>query len=319
MKPASMPLQSRPALEAKSIPDPWPADQAVVIKSRVNDVLLLIKPRITIMVLLTVAIGYFVAVQGKPQWLPFLHALLGISAVAASSSILNQWMERSSDRLMKRTENRPLPGGRILPWVALGWGLLLGSAGVVYLYFMVNPITAWLTAWTLVSYSMIYTPLKRVTAWNTVVGAISGAMPPLLGFAAGAGYLNWAAWSLFAILFVWQFPHFWAIAWMYREDYGRAGLWMLPNVDQEDGRFTGRWMMKTTLLLIVVSLLPAVMGLAGMIYFIGAWILGIFFLWSTHRFWQAPSYPRARQTLLASVLYLPALLLLLLANGTFWG
>lgn len=289
------------------------------LKVRWSDVLLMVKPRITVMVLLTVAIGYFLAVRGETQWVHLLHAMLGISAVAASSSILNQWLERVSDGLMKRTENRPLPAGRMHATLALGWGLLMGMGGVVYLYLLVNPLTAWLTAGTLVSYTFIYTPLKRITAWNTFVGAIPGAMPPLLGYAAGVGRLEGPAWALFAILFVWQFPHFWAIAWMYREDYCRAGLWMLPNVDREDGRFTGRWMMKTTLLLIVVSLLPAVMGLAGFVYFVGAWLLGVFFLWSTHRFWQAPSHARARQTLWASLLYLPALMLLLLANGTFWG
>jgi protoheme IX farnesyltransferase len=279
------------------------------------DVKALVKPRITVMVLLTVAIGFVSGAGGQPAWQPLLSALLGIGAVAAGASVLNQWLERRTDALMERTRQRPLPTGRLEPAAALVLGAALGLLGVIYLWFTVNALTAGLTALTLVSYVFVYTPLKRYTPWNTVVGAAPGALPPLLGYAAAAGTLDAVAWSLFGILFLWQFPHFWAIAWIYKDEYARAGLVMLPAVDAEGGRLTGRMMARTTLLLLLVSLLPAVLRVTGVVYFAAALALGGMFLGSALAFWREPSLERARQALWGSLVYLPVLLLVLMLDG----
>lgn len=279
------------------------------------DLRALLKPRITVMVLLTVAIGFVCGAQGDMNWTLFAYALAGIGAVAAGASVLNQWLERRTDGLMKRTQNRPLPAGRLEPETALALGLGLGAVGIADLALAVNPLTAALAAFTFASYVFVYTPLKRLTPWNTFVGAVPGALPPLLGYAAAADALGPAAWALFGILFLWQFPHFWAIAWIYREDYARAGLVMLPAMDQEEGRLTGRMMAKSALLLLLVTLAPAALGLAGKVYFLAALALGGMFLAGTVAFWNAPSDRRARWALWASLIHLPVLLLVLMLDG----
>ena len=216
---------------------------------------------------------------------------------------------------MRRTQNRPLPTGRILPRQALIFGILLSVVGFVDLYWGANPLTAWLGLFTEVSYLGLYTPLKQKTWHSTTVGAIPGAMPPLIGFAAAAQMLTWEAWALYAILFLWQFPHFYAIAWMYREDYARAGIRMLPVVEP-DGTRTARQIVGASILLIPVSLVPSFLNMAGIVYLVGAILLGLMFLYSGIRVFRDRTVLRARSVLLTSVIYLPLLYGLLLLDPT---
>jgi protoheme IX farnesyltransferase len=282
---------------------------------RVADYLELTKPRIALMVLLTVAAGALLASAGTPDWGIVGHTLAGTALVAAGASALNQLFERESDQLMRRTENRPLPAGRLAPLEVLLFGVLLGSGGVWYLTMSLHqPLAALLAALTFVSYVFIYTPLKRMTTLNTLVGAIPGALPPVIGWAAVRGSIDPEIGALFLILFLWQVPHFLAIAWIHRDDYGRAGLCMLPVVDR-DGAMSGRQMVSYCLALIPASLTPLVIGHAGPIYLAGAILLGVGFLGFAVAFAQARSLLRARAVLRASLVYLPVLLALLLLDG----
>ena len=283
--------------------------------SLLADAKALLKPRITLMVLLTVAVGFVCGAQGDVNAALLFHALVGIGAVAAASGILNQWLERATDALMDRTRQRPLPAGRLEPETVLALGVALATFGLIYLCLAVNPLTAALTGFTLVCYVFVYTPLKRRTPWNTVIGAVPGALPPLLGYAAAAGAVDPVAWALFGILFLWQFPHFWAIAWIYQKDYAKAGLVMLPAVDHENGRLTGRMMTRCALLLLPVSLLPAAICLTGTAYFFTALLIGGLYLGSAVAFWWNPSVRRARYALWASLIYLPVLLIMLMLDG----
>jgi heme o synthase len=286
-----------------------------VARSRVTDYVELTKPRITVMVLFTVAIGGFAGGLGDGDGLRLVHTVLATGLVAAGASALNQLLERHSDALMHRTENRPLPSGRLPPVEALVFGLALGLAGLIYMALAVRqPLAILLTALTFVGYVWIYTPLKRVTTLNTLIGAIPGAAPPLIGWAAVRGSLGREALLLFLIVFLWQVPHFLAIAWMYRGDYARAGLRMLPVVDAK-GSATARQMVGFCLALIGVSLLPALWDNAGPFYIIGAVALGCYFLLKAIRFTRDKSVSRARGVMRASLVYLPLLLALLLLDG----
>jgi protoheme IX farnesyltransferase len=297
---------------------PMPAAPAAALAgSRWADSMALAKPRISLMVLLTVAVGFLVASAGQPDVMLLVHALLGVAFVATAANVLNQYLERDTDALMRRTQNRPLPAGRLAAAGALWSGVVLAVVGLVYLVLAVNSLAALLTGLTLAGYVLAYTPLKRKTAWNTFVGAIPGALPPVIGYAAAAGEAPATAWALFAILFCWQFPHFWAIAWLYREEYAAAGLRMLPNIDTEGGRLTGRLMVKTGVLLILASLLPALWRQAGPGYFVGALLLGLWFLLPVLRFLWKPCRAHAKQTLWASLVYLPMVYTLLLLDGTY--
>ncbi|MCP5116799.1 MAG: protoheme IX farnesyltransferase, partial [bacterium] len=215
---------------------------------------------------------------------------------------------------MRRTEGRPLPSGRLSPARAFGWGVLLSAAGFACLAAGVNLLAALLGLFTLLSYLLIYTPLKRISPHSTTVGAVPGAMPPLIGYAAASGNLTVEAWVLYAILFVWQFPHFYSIAWMYREDYARAGIRMLPVVEP-DGESTARHILATSVLLIPISLAPAWLSMAGTLYLVGALIAGLCFLYTGVRVVKERSPARARGVLLASVIYLPVLYGLMLLDG----
>lgn len=276
----------------------------------------LTKPRITRMILVTTAVGYYFGLQAEGTawhlW-TLLHTLLGTALLASGTAALNQWYERDSDAHMERTRLRPLPSGRITPHAALLFGMLLSVAGYFELLLGVNFLTSLLGLLTEVIYLGLYTPLKRYSWHSTTVGAVPGAMPPLIGFAAAAGTLLPAAWALFAILFVWQFPHFYAIAWMYREEYGRAGIRMLPVVEP-DGASTSRQILFFAGLLIPVSLLPSVLAMSGSWYTAGALILGFSFLAIGWRVAKERAMPRARQVLLASVIYLPVLYGLMLLD-----
>jgi protoheme IX farnesyltransferase len=286
-------------------------------RSRVADYLELTKPRVTVLVLFTVAAGTWLAAPGVPDLGVLLHALCGTALVAAGASALNQLLERHSDALMRRTENRPLPAGRLQPGEVLVFGAGLGACGLAYLGLTVRqPLAVGVAAFTFLSYVLLYTPLKRVTTLNTLVGAVPGALPPVIGWTAVRGALDAEALGLFLILFLWQVPHFLAIAWMYREDYARAGLRMLPTVDPR-GSLTSRHMTGYCLALIPASLAPVALGQAGPLYLIGALFLGISFLGTALGFARTLSSAQARRVLRASLVYLPLLLALLLLEGLY--
>jgi len=267
----------------------------------------LTKPRITLMVVLTAGIGLLLAAGGKVSFSLVVHTLLGTGLVAAGSSALNQVLEKDLDALMNRTAQRPLPAGRMHPDTALLFGVALAIVGLLELTLFVNLLTALLGTLALASYVFLYTPLKRVSSLATVIGAIPGAIPPLMGWTAVTNEIAPGAWVLFGILFLWQLPHFLAIAWMCREDYARAGLPMLPVVDP-DGRSTARQMVLWGAALLPVSLLPTILGLTGLTYFLGTLALGCFFLGVCVAFALSFSTRAARRVLLVSVLYLPAVL-----------
>jgi protoheme IX farnesyltransferase len=273
-----------------------------------RDYVALTKPRITWLILMSTGVGYFFGHKhpwtGNADWLLLLHLLLGTALIASGTAALNQWYEREADRMMRRTQDRPLPAGRLTAPRALSFGIALAILGFADLWLGCNPLCALLGAFTLGSYLFIYTPLKQRSHLSTVIGAVPGAMPPLMGYAASAGVLTNEAWTLFAILFIWQFPHFLAIAWMYRDDYARAGIQMLP-VAEPDGMSTSRQIVLYASTLIPVSLFPVLLGMTGKVYLVGALLLGGWFLYTGVRVAFDRTNGRARQVLLASVIYLP--------------
>jgi protoheme IX farnesyltransferase len=284
---------------------------------RLTDLAALVRPRVALMVLVTVLIGGLLAGESLVPTVGLVHAVLATGLVTAGASILNQWLERKTDADMPRTEDRPLPTGRIRSFDAfiLGWIAALG--GLTYMLLATpNPLAAGVTAFTFVSYVFIYTPLKSRTTLNTLVGAVPGALPPVIGWTAAGRGLDSGALALFLIVFVWQIPHFLAIAWMYREDYARAGLKML-TVNDRGGARTAQQMLLYGLVLVPVSLTPVQIGLAGPSYAVGAGLLAAYFLWPIALFQRHRSVPVARQVLRASLVYLPGVLGMLLASK-FW-
>ena len=273
----------------------------------------LTKPRITFLVVLTAAAGLCMGSATGIDFVRLLNMAVGISLLSSGISALNQYLERDLDGLMRRTQERPLPSGKLLPLEAALFGISLSVIASVYLAVLINPLSALLGVATLASYLFVYTPLKPKTTLSTALGAFPGAMPPFIGWVAARGEINVDAWILFAILFLWQFPHFLAIARMYRDDYARAGIKMLPVVEP-DGRVTGQQIISYTLLLIPVSLLPVVTGMAGSVYLVGAAMLGLGFLYFSARAALVRTSWQARRLLLASVLYLPALFVLMVLN-----
>jgi protoheme IX farnesyltransferase len=267
----------------------------------------LVKARLTFLVLLTTLVGFYVGVRGPADYWLMFHTLLGTALVACGAAALNQLWEREHDARMRRTADRPLPSGRMQPETVLVFGGACSIAGLLYLAFAVNLLTSLLGAITLASYIFIYTPLKRVTWLNTAVGAIPGALPPVMGWAAARNELTGEGWALFAILFFWQIPHFLAIAWMYRDEYAQAGFVMLPSIDPEGFR-TGRQAVSHTLGLLTVSLTPYLFRLAGSLYVVGALALGLVFMGAAVQFSRQLTRTRARQLFFASILYLPLLL-----------
>ena len=280
------------------------------VTPRWREYLVLTKPRIAVMGLVTVALGFLLAATGEWSGITFGHSLLGIGLIAVSCSALNQWLERDSDRLMARTMNRPLPSGRMSPNEVLVFGLGLWFVGAVELIVFVNGLTALLASATLLLYVAVYTPLKRRTSFCTAIGAIPGAMPPVLGWVAAGGELDAGAFALFATLFVWQFPHFLAIAWLYREQYAAAGLRMLPQT-RPAPRITGWLCVGYALALIPVSMLLKDAALAGDLFAMIAIVLGLGYVAFSVRFLLDESVRTARQLLWFSLVYLPALLLAL--------
>ena len=257
--------------------------------------------------------GYFFGAMAGWHWITLLHTVIGTGLIASGTAALNQWYERVADGKMKRTWNRPLPSGRLDANKALAFAILISLLGFVELWLGANALTALLGLFTLLSYLFIYTPLKQRSPHSTTIGAIPGAMPPLIGYAAASGRLTWEAWILFAILFVWQFPHFYAIAWMYRDDYQRAGIRMLPVVEP-DGVSTARQILLYSLALIPISLIPKFLSMTGNVYLAGALVMGMFFVYAGWRVRAERTRQQARQVLLASVIYLPVLYGLMLLD-----
>jgi protoheme IX farnesyltransferase len=286
-----------------------------------RDYLELTKPRITWLILMSTAIGYWFGLPhtgwrdllGHLDFWRLLHTVLGTGLIASGTATLNQWYERDADRSMRRTAARPLPAGRLAAASAFRFGVALSVLGFVELWAGVNLLSAAIGAFTLALYLFVYTPMKQRTWLSTTVGAIPGAMPPMIGYAAATGAITGESWVLFAILFLWQFPHFYAIAWMYRDDYARAGIRMLPVVEP-DGRSTSRQIVVYGLALIPVSIVPTLAGMSGQVYGVGALLLGLWFLWSGVRVALDRSVLRARGVLIASVLYLPLIYGLMLID-----
>jgi heme o synthase len=276
-------------------------------RSALGVVMDLTKARLTALVLLTTLVGFYVGSSGPMDLWLLVQTMFGTALLASGASALNQLLEREYDARMHRTENRPLPSGRLQPDTVLIIGGVTSVAGMVLLAFTVNLLTSVLGAITLVSYVFVYTPLKRVTPFNTIVGAIPGALPPLMGWTAARGEITIEGWSLFAILFFWQLPHFMSIAWIYREEYAKAGYAMLSVFDP-DGERTSRQTISHTLGLLPVSLAPFLFQLTGVFYLTGAVLLGLGFLWFAVQFARHLTRPRARQLFYFSILYLPLLL-----------
>ena len=273
----------------------------------------LTKPRITLLVVLTAAAGFCLGSEKGIDYIRLLNMSLGIALLSSGIATLNQFIERDLDRLMRRTESRPLPSGKLLAKHALWFGVALSAVATVYLARTIDVLSAALGLVTLATYLFVYTPLKTRTTLSTVLGAFPGAMPPFIGWVAARGHVGLEAWILFAILFLWQFPHFLAIAWMYRDDYARAGIRMLPVVEP-DGKVTGQQIISYTLMLLPVSLLPVYVHMAGSVYFVGALVVGLIFLYFSVKAAFVRTAWQARQLLLASVLYLPVLFALMVIN-----
>jgi protoheme IX farnesyltransferase len=273
----------------------------------------LFKARLTFLVLLTTLVGFYIGYRGPVNYLLMLHTIVGTALLAAGASALNQLWEREHDAKMRRTQSRPLPSGKMQPGTVLIIGTVASVLGIGYLAVAVNPLTSLIGAASLFSYVFVYTPLKRITWLNTAIGAIPGALPPLMGWTAARNELSREGWALFAILAFWQIPHFLAIAWMYREEYGRAGFKMLPNVDP-DGHRTARQAVSHTLGLLPVSLAPFAFRLTGPLYLAGALVLGAVFFWCALQFARHLTIARAKQLFFASILYLPLLLVVMVLD-----
>ena len=279
----------------------------LTLLSRASAYVALTKPDVSLLVLLTTAAGYYMGVRGPVDWLKLMHTVAGTMLIAGGTAALNHYVERETDRHMRRTASRPLPSGLLRPAEALWFGVALAVAGAVDLSIVGGWMASLLGVITCLSYLLAYTPLKKRTIWATFVGAFPGAVPPMIGWAAATGRLDKGAWLLFLILFFWQFPHFHAISWMYREDYARAGIQMLPVVDP-DGTRTFRQIIITAGMLVGVSVLPSVLGLAGVLYFFGALLLSTALvqvcLWAA----TEKTNVRAKWLMHATVLHIPVLL-----------
>jgi protoheme IX farnesyltransferase len=279
----------------------------MTLASRAGAYLTLTKPDVSLLVLMTTAAGYYMRARGPVDWLRLLHTVFGTMLIAAGTAALNHYIERESDRYMRRTASRPLPSGQLQPVEALVFGIALAIVGAGDLWISSGWLASALGAITCLSYLLAYTPLKKRTVWATFVGAFPGAVPPMIGWAAATGSLDRGAWLLFGILFLWQFPHFHAIAWMYRDDYSRAGILMLPVVDR-DGTRTFRQIILTAVALIAISLLPSILGLTGVSYFFGALVISTALLqvclWAA----SSKSNVRAKWLMHATVLHIPLLL-----------
>jgi protoheme IX farnesyltransferase len=297
-----------------SLSDQSPQSSLAVSQSRPwVDYVALTKPRVNLLVLVTTTIGFHLGNVGRTDLALLFHTVVGTFLVAGGAAAFNQVLERDVDALMRRTMTRPLPGGRVGPKDAALFAAALSAAGILELGLGANWLAAAVAMVTLASYALVYTPLKRVTSLATVVGAVPGALPPLIGWAAARGSLGLEAWVLFAIVFVWQMPHVLAVSWLYREDYARGGIRVLP-VEDPDGRSTAFQMVNYAAALVPVSLMPTAVGIAGRLYLAGAIVLGVGLLALTVRFARNRTPERARRLFAASLVYLPVLWLLMLGD-----
>jgi protoheme IX farnesyltransferase len=287
--------------------------QALGLRGRVSAFAELTKPRIAFMLVLSSAAGFYMGSSGSFDLVLFMNAMVGIALLAFGVATLNQYVERRSDAFMERTAGRPLPTGKVTPIEALVFGVAQCAAAELYLYFLVNPITAFLGVTVIVGYVLMYTPLKPVTSASTAIGAIPGAMPPLMGWTSAANEVTLGAWILFVFLFLWQFPHFFAIAWMYKDQYANAGIKMLPVVDP-DGRITARQIVMFSIMTVAVSVAPFFFGLTGWVFPIVTGLLGAWFMWHSVRAARAKSPEVARKLLMATVIYLPLVFLIMVLD-----
>lgn len=281
--------------------------------SRRADFLQLTKPRLNMLVVFTTAGGYWLGVGGHVDAALLFHTVVGTALVAGGSATFNQLYERDVDALMARTRNRPLADGRLSPAAAFWFGMALSAIGLLQLALLVNLLSAVVAFATLFSYVLVYTPLKRVSTFSTVIGAVPGALPAVIGWAAATNTISREAWLLFAIIFLWQMPHFLALAWMHRDEYARAGFTILP-VTEPDGRSTARQTLAYAAALLPVSLTPAVTGLVGGAYFPVVLVLGVGFLWLSFKFARTLTRPAARDLFLGTLAYLPLVWIMLMAT-----
>ena len=288
-----------------AVVSPW-----LLVCKRAMDYLALTKPRVVLMVLVTSFVGFYLASPGWLNWLLLCHTLIGVALASGGTLALNQYLERDLDARMRRTRERPLPEGRLHPGEALGFGVAITASGLLYLAWLVNPLSGLVTAISVGSYLFIYTPLKQKTPLCVMVGAVPGALPPVTGWVAASGELSLEAWVLFAILFLWQIPHSLSIAVLYREDYARANFQLLP-VLEPDGAATGRQIVVHSLALLAIGLLPTTLHLAGAVYFVTAFVLGIVMLICGMMLAKSYSSAAARRLLFASLIYLPTLLVVM--------
>lgn len=291
---------------------------AKILKQTIKDYFELTKPRIIFLVWVTTAMGFVLAKGGDQTFLNLFYCLLGTSIASAGAAALNHCIERDSDRLMQRTQNRPVASGRIPHLHGMAFGIVLVLIGVFFLKEKVNLLSAFLVLLTAFLYVLVYTPLKKLTWWNTFFGSIPGAMPPLVGWAATRGELDPGAYILFLILFAWQHPHFYSLAWIFKDDYARGGYKMLPVID-ESGRRTVTQSLFYSLVLLVVSVLPVFFDMAGELYLTGAVIIGSYLLVTCLDFLSQKSLLSAKRLFRASLVYFPVLLLLILVDMAVFG
>lgn len=271
------------------------------------DYVALTKPRLNLLVVVTTLVGYYLGMAADAPLIALLHTVLGTTLVAGGSSVLNQVWEKDTDKLMRRTRRRPLPDARLQPGPALWFGLALSALGLAELWWFATPLSSVVAFLTLLSYVVVYTPMKLKSSLSTIVGAVPGALPPLIGWAAATNSLSPGGWALFGIVFLWQMPHFLAIAWMHRDDYAQAGMPLLPVVEPS-GRSTGRQALLYAAATIPVSLLPTLLGLAGPRYLVAAIGLGAIVLWLAFEFAATRSLTTARRLFFSTIIYLPLLL-----------
>jgi protoheme IX farnesyltransferase len=289
------------------------AAQTITGREKLTAYVVLTKPRIALMLVITAAAGFYLGTASGFNWLLFINSMISIALLAFGVATLNQYLERDTDLLMKRTAIRPLPSGKLSSTQALVFGILLCFAAEIYLAVFINFLTAILGLTVIVGYVLLYTPLKTRTTLSTLIGAFPGAMPPLMGWTAAANEVSLGAWALFWTLFLWQFPHFLAIAWMYRDEYKRAGILMLPVVEPA-GKITAKQIVIFAVLTLLISLAPFFLGFAGLFYLIGAALLGGWFLFAGIDFARTKSDEKARRLLKVSVMYLPLLFGLMVLN-----
>ncbi len=286
--------------------------------SAASDYVTLTKPRLNLLVVMTTLVAYYVGRRTGAPLAELVHTVLGTTLVAAGASALNQVWERDTDKLMRRTRRRPLPDARLAVGPARWFGVALTAAGLIELWALVNPLSAMVALVTMLTYVVWYTPLKLRSSLSTIVGAIPGALPALIGWAAATNSLSLPGWALFAIVFMWQMPHFLAIAWMHRDDYARAGMPLLPVIEP-DGRSTGRQAVLYAAATLPVSLLPSAVGLAGPRYLAAALVLGAIVLWLAFEFAATRSHASARRLFFATIIYLPLLWLVLVLDHSGLG